>query len=237
MTINKFSVPAKFWSEDRNLKWLLVALVLDMFILDPLVSVFTRGLALTVINSLAFAVVLFLGLLTLTRHKVIQIIFAGITVIIISVRFGYFIFREDWLLVWDILLSMASLIAFVIVLLIYVYQEGPVTRHRIGGAIAAYLLIALACAFGYLLIELLIPGAFHFPDSAPRITDMRFVRTFYYFSVSTLTTVGYGDVTPVHPFARNLAMMEALIGQLYPATLIARLVTLHIATGRTNKDR
>jgi hypothetical protein len=132
---------------------------------------------------------------------------------------------------------MASLIAFVIVLLIYVYQEGPVSRHRIGGAVAAYLLIALVCAFGYLLIEFLISGAFHFPDRVPRIADIRLLRTFYYFSVSTLTTLGYGDVTPVHPFARNLAMMEALIGQLYPATLIARLVTLHIATGRTNKDK
>jgi hypothetical protein len=65
----------------------------------------------------------------------------------------------------------------------------------------------------------------------PRIADMRLVRTFYYFSISPLTTVGYGDITPVHPFARNLAMMEALVGQLYPATLLARLVTLRIAAG------
>jgi hypothetical protein len=173
----------------------------------------------------------------LTRHKVTQIIFAGITVAIISVRFGFFVFEENWLLVWDILLSMISLIAFVIVLLSYVYQEGPVSIHRIGGAVVAYLLIAMACAFGYLLIELLIPGAFHFPDGVPRVADIRLVRTFYYFSISTLTTLGYGDITPVHPFARNLAMMETLVGQLYPATLIARLVTLRIATGRTKKDR
>ena len=113
---------------------------------------------------------------------------------------------------------------------------GSGVRHRIGGAVAAYLLIALVCAFGYLLIEVLIPGAFHLPDWVPKIDDLRFVRIFYYFSISTLTTLGYGDVTPVHPFARSLAMMEALIGQLYPATLIARLVTLRIAAGQTKKD-
>ena len=236
MTKNKFRVPAKLWSEERNLTWLLAALIMDIFVLDPLVSVFTRGLAVSVINSIGFAVVLLLGLLTLTRHKITQSIFAGITVVIVSVRFGYFVFGEKWLLVLDTLLSMASLIAFVVVLLIYVYREGPVSRHRIGGAVAAYLLIALVCAFGYLLIEVLIPGAFHLPDWVPKIDDLRFVRIFYYFSISTLTTLGYGDVTPVHPFARSLAMMEALIGQLYPATLIARLVTLRIAAGQTKKD-
>jgi hypothetical protein len=207
-----------------------------MFIIDPLVGVLTKGVAASVINSLAFALVLLLGLLTLTQHKITQTIFAGVTVLIISVRFAHFFFGVNWLVVWDILLSMMSLITFVIVLLIYVYQEGPVTRHRIRGAIAAYLLIALVCAFGYLLIEFLIPGAFHFPERVPRIDLILLVRTFYYFSICTLTTLGYGDVTPVHPFARTLAMMEALIGQLYPAILIARLVTLHITTRRTNKD-
>jgi hypothetical protein len=130
VTKNKFRVSAKLWSEERNLTWLLAALIVDMFVLDPLVSMFNRGLAASVINSIALAVVLLLGLLTLTRHKVTQTIFAGITVVIVSVRFGYFVFGEKWLLVSDILLSTASLIAFVVVLLINVYREGPVSRHR-----------------------------------------------------------------------------------------------------------
>ena len=237
MTKNKFRVPAKFWTEERNLTWLLVFLIFDKFILDPLVHVLSSGLAVIFMNSISFSIILLLGLLTLTRHKVTQLIFAGITVLIISARFARLIVGENWLLMWDILLSIVSIIAFVIFLLVNVYQEGHVTRHRIRGAVAAYLLIAMAFAFGYFLIEFLSPGAFHFPESGPRLVDLRMLATtFNYFSISTLTTLGYGDVTPVHPFARSLAMMEALIGQLYPATLIARLVTLHIATGRTNID-
>ena len=50
-----------------------------------------------------------------------------------------------------------------------------------------------------------------------------------YFSLSTLTTTGFGDITPAHPFIRSMANLEAVIGQLYPATLLARLVTLHAA--------
>lgn len=233
----KFIYRPQFWTEERNLTWLLVALILDTFILEPLVGVLNRGLVVEVIiNSLAFSVILSLGLLTLTGHKVIQIIFAGITVLIISVRSARLVFGEQWLLVWDILLSMMSLITFVIVLLTNVFQERPVTEHRIRGAVAAYLLIAMIFALGDLLVNFLIPGAFHFPDNVPMVDDIHLVRTFYYFSISTIATLGYGDITPVHPFAQRLAMMEALIGQLYPATLIARLVTLQHTTGRTDKD-
>jgi len=91
------------------------------------------------------------------------------------------------------------------------------TTHKAAeeGAVAAYLLIAVACAWGYLLIEFMVPGAFHFPGSVPS-DYMSLGRTFYYFSASTLTTLGYGDVTPVHPYARSLAMMEAFIGQALP---------------------
>ena len=55
---------------------------------------------------------------------------------------------------------------------------------------------------------------------------------FRYFSVVTLTTLGYGDITAVHPVARSVVMIEALLGQLYPAILIARLVTLEMETRR-----
>ena len=53
-----------------------------------------------------------------------------------------------------------------------------------------------------------------------------------FFSFVTLTTTGYGDIVPVHPFARSLANVEAIIGQIYPATLLARLVTLELAHER-----
>jgi voltage-gated potassium channel Kch len=55
----------------------------------------------------------------------------------------------------------------------------------------------------------------------------------YYFSFVTLTTVGYGDILPVAPVARALATLEALVGQLYPAILIARLVSLQIYAATT----
>ena len=151
---------------------------------------------------------------------------------VISVRSASFVFGAHWLLGWDILLSLVVLIAFVGLTIKYVYKEGPVTSERIQAAVAAYLLITIAFALGYILISFLIPGAFKFPDKAPNIGDPRFGYIFHYFSISTITTLGYGDMVPVHPFSRTFATVEALVGQLYPALLLARLVSLSVIDSR-----
>ena len=70
------------------------------------------------------------------------------------------------------------------------------------------------------------------PSMRPLQDNLSVVSNFGYFSFVTLTSVGYGDVVPVHRCARSLANVEAIIGQLYPATLLARLVTLEIADRR-----
>jgi voltage-gated potassium channel Kch len=73
---------------------------------------------------------------------------------------------------------------------------------------------------------LVVPNAFN--GLAPLRDNLAVASNLIYFSFVTLTTVGYGDIIPVHPFARALTNIEAVIGQLYPATLLARLVTLEI---------
>nr|WP_249732101.1 potassium channel family protein [Roseococcus sp. SDR] len=101
--------------------------------------------------------------------------------------------------------------------------------RRIEGAIAAYLLIGLIFACLFDLVQGLDPGAFQYNGPAP---EARQVVGHLFFSFVTLTTTGYGDVVPVHPVARALAILEALIGQLYLAILLARLVSLEIAHRR-----
>jgi hypothetical protein len=101
------------------------------------------------------------------------------------------------------------------------------------GAVAVYLLIGLVFTFVYGLIVQIEPRAFDMDavslGGTPREIYERAMDELAYFSFVTLTTVGYGDVTPVHGVARQLAVLEGLIGQLYPAILLARLVSLQIA--------
>ena len=106
-----------------------------------------------------------------------------------------------------------------------VFGPGAVNYHRIMGAILLYLTIGLTFVALYTFVGLAVPQAF----SGITIADApTFADIMVYFSFGTLTTAGAGDLEPVHPIARSLTNIEAMIGQLYPATLLARLVTLEI---------
>ena len=107
-----------------------------------------------------------------------------------------------------------------------VFAPGQVTFHRIIGAILLYLNIGLIFVALFSFVALLIPNAF--AGFAPLQDNLAVVSNLIYFSFVTLTSVGYGDIVPLHPYARSLANIEAIIGQLYPATLLARLVTLEL---------
>ena len=112
------------------------------------------------------------------------------------------------------------------------FAPGRVTYHRVIGAVLLYLTIAVIFAAMFTFLGTLDSKAFiglSVQDSPKLATQL------IYFSFATLTTTGYGDVTPMHPLARSLCNLEAIFGQLYPATLLARLVTLEIAH-RDEKD-
>src|SRR5262245_12060472 len=110
-----------------------------------------------------------------------------------------------------------------------VFARGKVTYHRIIGGVLLYLTIGLTfvALFGLLLI--VEPHTFNIPAYEGNFSIGKLI----YFSFVTLTTIGYGDIVPLHPYARGLANVEAVIGQLYPATLLARLVTLELAIKRS----
>ena len=106
------------------------------------------------------------------------------------------------------------------------FAPGRVTYHRVVGAVLLYLTVAVIFASLYTFVGTLVPKAFAgmAVEDSPALASR-----LIYFSFATLTTTGYGDVSPVDPIARSLCNLEAIFGQLYPATLLARLVTLQLA--------
>jgi hypothetical protein len=224
-----------FWTEERSLTFMLLLLAIHFFVVTPATFL---GHAFNVIGSLLFSLALLVGLLALVKKRIIRwlatLLVAGAVLFRIAALFS----EAPWLIIVNTLFTILALSALVLVVFLQVSREGPVTAHRIRGAIALYLLIAMLFAFLYGIIEILAPGAFNMPAGLSRAVVSR-AETFYYFSIVTLTTVGFGDITAVHPFVRSLVMLEALIGQLYPAVLLARLVSLEIETrkSRTGIDR
>ncbi len=113
-----------------------------------------------------------------------------------------------------------------------VLRERNVTYDTLAGAACGYMLIGLT--FGNLLYvyELIQPGSFTIPATFSAAASFEVREVLLYFSFVTLTTVGYGDVLPANPGAGGLAVAEAIIGQLYLAVTVARLVGLHLAGQR-----
>ncbi|WP_428484494.1 ion channel [Rhodopila sp.] len=111
-----------------------------------------------------------------------------------------------------------------------VFAPGRVTHHRIEGAVILYLNIAVLFTSAYRLVSELDPAGFvDVPAGEPEAAA---ISGMLYFSFSTLTSTGFGEIRPLHPIARSLANLESVLGQLYLTILLARLVTLHIEARR-----
>ena len=202
---------------------MLVFLVLAIFVGGPLVA---TGVAGEFLLGLFFSLLLLSGVVAISRRRVLAILTLVLVLATFGVRWTGRWSPGSTLDVWYTALSMACLFILMVLVLVQVFREGPVTAHRIQGAIVAYLLAGLIWANAYELLYGAMPGAFRLPEAASGAQPVR--HWFAYFSFVTLTTLGYGDITPVHPLARSLAIGEALFGQLYPAILIARLVSMEL---------
>jgi Ion channel len=123
----------------------------------------------------------------------------------------------------------------------HLFERRAVSVDDILGSVCGYLMAALAWANVFALIEVLAPGSFLVtaPDQASLTQWHERESLFTYFSLTTLTTIGYGDVTPVAPLARSVAMLEGVFGQFYIAVVVAQLVgsKLAEANAREPSDR
>lgn len=119
----------------------------------------------------------------------------------------------------------------------FILKSPKVNSEVLCAGVSTYLLLGLLWMFAYLLVADLVPGSFSFSTGTGRDESMNGFNA-YYFSFVTLSTVGYGDITPVSRAARSLAVMESMTGTLYVAVLVARLVALYSSENlKLPKDR
>jgi hypothetical protein len=207
---------------DRLLTVLTVLLILMLFVFAPLQAV---GIETFQVLGFASALALIGGAFFLSGSPAVAIALAAAFIMAGTAAVARHAAPStlDVHLFAGALLIMGTTLAYVVARA--VFAPGRVSYHRIIGAVLVYLSVAVTFSALFTIVGMLVPHAFSgmILEDNPALAS-----NVIYFSFVTLTSTGYGDVFPVHPVARSLCNLETIIGQLYPATLLARLVSLEI---------
>ena len=216
--INRFNAFNEKYSGRYSL--LLLALIM-LFILRPFLEGFFK---VSFILDLFLSFVLFSGVFAVCQNKLHLII----STVIASLSFGVW-----WRLYFTVnpalefLSAIMGIIFFfhiAITIFVDIFRKKEATINVILGAMCAYFMIGFGWGFIYRLVELITPGSFQIAT----VNEITF-SDYSYYSFVTLTTLGYGDITPLTHVTQMLSVFEAAIGQFYLAVLIAGLVGKYIA--------
>ena len=199
-----------------------------IFALAPLVEL---GLLPHPLLGVTFSLILLAGMATMDDRAWAGRVMIALGLVLLPVQIWRYVRPDAGVL----LLHLCGLILFLLllsgVLAKAVFTSWRIKMDQVLGGVVLYLNIGLTFATIYTLLEQVSPGVFHLADPVPE--PPLHPSYFVYFSLVTLTTVGYGDMVPVGAAARSLATLEAAIGQLYPAIILARLVSIEV----TQRDR
>jgi hypothetical protein len=212
---------------DRSLSALVVFEALAIFVFGPLSTVHTASRHIFVFN---FCFIILAGIFAIARHTRLAKVVVGLGIALVPLQPLSFYIGQLWLTSVYILLFVVFLLLLSWVILVHVFRRSRISLHCILGAIAVYLHLGLVFALlGTLLVLHVGEKAYAFAD-ALETEHVRLLSRMIYFSFTTLTSVGFGDITPVFPLAQSLANLEGLCGQLFPAILLARLVSMELET-------
>jgi hypothetical protein len=200
---------------------MFILLCVGNFVVFPF---FSELKLISFIVRITWLALLFGGISNLSWENPRIRILYSIPLSLIVINIIRYISGNQILTIADFITDVAVYSLFMGMVLVKVFEAGPVTTHRVVGAIVVFMLTGNLWAIIYQFIYGYVPGSFQFPAST---TDHGAdPSTFLYFSYTTLTTTGYGEIAPAHALTRTLANIEQLIGVLYPAVLIGRLVSL-----------
>jgi hypothetical protein len=212
-------------TRENNFIWLLSALVLLLFCASLFSQLGLQGAKLMIDISFVLVVVAAVWSLPTVRSKFfIAKRFTAVAIILIMIL--------DTVVPSELLVSIQlfALRIFIAMTIHVAWQQvmftGQITSNTIIGSICIYMLIGLWFGFAYLIVEYYFPGSISGLDSALWQENLAVLA---YYSMVTMTTLGYGDITPAAPLTRFLAYMEATIGVFYTTVLVASLIGLRLS--------
>jgi len=207
-------------SKDRFL--ILVCLILGQLVLVPILS---RFVAAHIFLEM-FLTAIVISMLYAISHKKGQVIVGMfLAIMMLASLWSQYFYQNKGIAVFG-MIAGALFIALVIAnLLGFILKAEAVNREIIYAAMLLYLLAALMWAFVYTVIELVDPASFNIDLSRPQ----EYLSVFQYYSFVTITTLGYGDITPGTEVAKAFSALEAVVGQLYLVVAVAWLVGMYVS--------
>ena len=202
-----------------------------LILLHPLLAGHHWG---PVLLDLFLSLVVIASVFAVSRQGATRMLFALLMVPVLVARWLLYFIPSDWVLVLGLGIGSVFIVLVAARILFYVVSQRSISTETILAALCVYLLFGVAWGLTYALLEQVTPGAFAFPQATPANAIQ---QQLLYFSLVTLTTVGYGDISPQSPFAQALANLEAILGQIYLAVLVARLVGIQVAQSMTAARR
>lgn len=201
--------------------YLFIAILAQLTLL-PLLEKQERTLV-----PLLFLLIVFTVLWTLDIRRIffwlcLGLGFVGSVVKLLALMLNIPVKEAFYLTLIGLSVNALFLMIVIVIFLVKIFSEDKVTGESIKGGISIYFLLGYLWLYLYSLVLLVNPEAISFPAHASELSYV------LYFSFTTLTTLGYGDITPVSLLARNLTILESTIGQIYLTVLIARLVGLQL---------
>ena len=213
---------------DRCLTGLVVLILLDIAVFEPLV---TAGLLSRHLHGFSVALVVGLGAVAVWTHVMAARVLGVLAVALAIIRIANFWVHDTTLRFWDATLFLSAVLVLGFLVARQVFgNPGRMNWHRVVGAVAIWLLAGVAFTQAYRLVAMHVPVAFLVQGAAAGYDAI--VASLNYFSLVTLSSVGYGDIVPVHPVARGLANLEAILGVMYPVVVISWLVSLEVEASR-----
>lgn len=219
----------------KRFQFFLGALLL-LFVVTPFLE---RSVSRDIVQS----VILIFGVYAVRTSRRVFVISLFLLVLTLAASWSTYFIQLEFLLHVGLVAYFAFFAIVSVVILSHVFRARRVTPEIIAGAICVYLLIGAMWAIIFTMMEAVQPNSFSGGETQISSTNSEVAQHvdlshFSYYSFVTLTTLGYGEIAPLTPPARSLAALEAIVGQLFLAVLIARLVGLHIVSeGQEDKAR
>ncbi len=221
--MNKLKKFFFIWSDDKGLISLLVSISVLIYIIYPLAG---NSEFSSFVTNVFLIVILFSGIMSVDMKQSFRKIFLLVISIIIILAILGDVYEHNFITHLHLFTRIVFLWVIIVLIFIRVFSETNITFfYRIAGSLTIYLLIGFIWANMFYIFYRMSPDSFHF--EIPIDPQVNVMFNFIYFSFETLTTLGLGDIIPVHPVLKSMVILESTLGPLYLAVTIGRLVSRH----------